>query len=202
MAEINIVRKNKSIWPWVLIGIVALALLVWWTQGRNNGTPQFGVASADSTLVRDSSAAMNSGAVNDFVRFAETDPQATVSHEYTAEGLRKLAAGLDAVAASGSIDGVDVKLRANEVRERADSLERDPMTLTHARQTREAFLLAASVLQQVQETRFEEMADQSRQVMDAAKDLEADEPLLSQTPKVRKFFSSAATALRGMTSPR
>jgi len=34
-------------------------------------------------------------------RFAEADPQASASHDFTADGLRKLAAGLEAVAPPG-----------------------------------------------------------------------------------------------------
>ena len=72
------------------------------------------------------------------------------------------------------------------------------VSLTHARQTREAFLLAASVLQQMQEARFPGMTEQTRRVMDAAKGHKADADLLDRTPQVRQFFTSAATALRGM----
>ena len=152
----------------------------------------------DSTLVRDSSAGMSSSAVRDFTRFAEADPPVSASHNVTADSLRKLAAAIEAVAPSGTVAGMDVGLRADEIRQRADSLQRDPSSLTHARQTREAFLLAATVLQQVQEARYPDMTDETRQVMDAAKGLKADADLLDQTPQVRQFFTSAATALRGM----
>lgn len=198
MAELHVVRKSNSIYPWLLIGLVVLALVLWWLLGRNRGEPQLGTAMTDSTLVRDSSAGMSSSAVRDFARFAEADLPVSVSHNVTADGLRKLAAAIEAVAPSGTVAGMDVGLRADEIRQRADSLQRDPSSLTHARQTREAFLLAASVLQQMQEARFTGMTDQTRQVMDAAQGLKADADLLDQTPQVRQFFTSAATALRGM----
>ncbi len=198
MAELHVVRKSNSIYPWLLIGLVVLALLLWWLLGRNGGEPRLGAAMNDSTLVRDSSAGMSSSAVRDFTRFTEADPPVSASHNVTADGLRKLAAAIEAVAPSGTVAGMDVGLRADEIRQRADSLQRDPSSLTHARQTREAFLLAATVLQQVQEARYPDMTDETRQVMDAAKGLKADADLLDQTPQVRQFFITAATALRGM----
>lgn len=55
MAEINIERKERNAWPWLLAGVLLLGLL-WFLFARNdNGTMT--ATSADSTAFRDSSAA-------------------------------------------------------------------------------------------------------------------------------------------------
>jgi hypothetical protein len=55
MAEINIQRKERSVWPWVLAGILLLGLL-WFLFARN--TSDTAVAGrTDSTAIRDSAAA-------------------------------------------------------------------------------------------------------------------------------------------------
>lgn len=55
MAEINIQRKERSVWPWLLAGLLLLGLL-WFLFARN--TPNSMTArGADSAAVRDSGAA-------------------------------------------------------------------------------------------------------------------------------------------------
>lgn len=36
MADINVERKGPSIWPWI-IGLIILALLIWWFVSRSGG---------------------------------------------------------------------------------------------------------------------------------------------------------------------
>ena len=47
MAEINIQRKERSVWPWLLAGVLLLALL-WFLFARNNDNLLTG-SRADST---------------------------------------------------------------------------------------------------------------------------------------------------------
>jgi len=47
MAEINIQRRERSIWPWLLAGVLLLGLL-WFLFARNNDTLTTGMG-ADST---------------------------------------------------------------------------------------------------------------------------------------------------------
>ena len=201
MTERPVAGQNRVLWPWLMMGIVVLALILWWLLGRDRSASPVVDATTDSTQVRDANAATSMAAVSEFERFVGADPEASSSHDYTADGLRKLAAGLEAVAPSGSVAGMDVGMRANEIRVRADSIQRDPSSTTHARQAREGALLAASVLQQIQEARFAALSEQARRVTDAAKALKADQPLLDQTTQVKTFFTSAASALRAMTPP-
>lgn len=55
MAEINIQRKERSVWPWLLAGVLLLGLL--WFLFARNGTDNMTASGADSAAFRDSSAA-------------------------------------------------------------------------------------------------------------------------------------------------
>jgi hypothetical protein len=55
MAEIRIERKERSLLPWLLAGILLLGLL-WFLFARNTGTPAVARA-GDSTAARDTTAA-------------------------------------------------------------------------------------------------------------------------------------------------
>ena len=55
MAEINIQRKERSVWPWLLAGALLLGLL-WFVFSRNNDAVKT-ASRADSAAFRDSSAA-------------------------------------------------------------------------------------------------------------------------------------------------
>lgn len=52
MADINVERKQPSVWPWV-IGLIVLALLIWVGLEMFRGNPGEGAAviDADSTAV-------------------------------------------------------------------------------------------------------------------------------------------------------
>ena len=55
MAEINIQRRERSIWPWLLAGILLLGLL-WFLFARNNDTLTTGMG-ADTTAADTTGAA-------------------------------------------------------------------------------------------------------------------------------------------------
>lgn len=56
MAEINIQRKERSVWPWLLAGVLLLGLL-WFLFARNANNGTTTASGADSAAMRDSSAA-------------------------------------------------------------------------------------------------------------------------------------------------
>jgi hypothetical protein len=55
MAEINIQRKERSVWPWLLAGVLLLGLL--WFLFARNSPDGFTATGADSARWRDTSAA-------------------------------------------------------------------------------------------------------------------------------------------------
>jgi hypothetical protein len=55
VAEINIERKERNAWPWILAGLALLALLVWFVARRDDGVTRgtAGGTVADSVVGTD-----------------------------------------------------------------------------------------------------------------------------------------------------
>ena len=203
MTELHIERKERSVWPWALLALALVALVVWFLVGRGDAGDD-GVADRTAAVATDSLPAAAGDAtalpasVVAFVSFAEAPQSASPSHDYTSDGLRRLADGLGAVIERDTVDGVDAQARLGEIRERADAMQRDPTSREHALQAREAFLVVSSLMSRLQEGRDGAAAESVREVTDAASAVQADRPLLEQTTEVRRFFERSANALREM----
>jgi hypothetical protein len=200
MAEIQIERKERNVWPWVLAGLVLLALL-WFlfTRGDDAAERQAG---ADTAAV-DTAVAATTGAVNSFVSYVEerrARTDADLSHEYTADGLRRLAAALGDVATRDTAAGQAIQPRLDSLRQRADDLERNAGSTNHARYAREAFVAAAGVMSAIQQQRYPNLSSQVSAVRQAAESVQPGTLLLEQKTQVQQFFDRAADAMRGMTN--
>lgn len=219
MAELHVQRKEPNIWPWVLGGLLVLALILWFVFGR--GDEQVGrlADQADSTMqsgalmgqqgtgTQQGSAAGQldnvSGPVSQFVQFAEqgSAANASLSHEYIANGLRQLAAALRDITGDEA-SGVQVRPRLDEIEQRADDLQRDPMSTGHALKAREAFLMAASLMGQMQNDGAAASATPVQNAMTAAEAISPNALLLEQTTEIQRFFDQAAVAVRALAEGR
>ncbi len=73
MAEINIQRKERTLWPWLLAGVLLLGLL-WFLFARNAGDGTVARGAADSAAFRDSAAAAGTLAPADTAVRRDTQP--------------------------------------------------------------------------------------------------------------------------------
>ena len=131
-------------------------------------------------------------AVTSYLQFVEdrSAADASTSHTYSADGFRHLAAALETVTSQA-----DVASGAREIRARADSLQQNSAATTHARQAREAALIAAGLLERIQDAGRPEAVERARQVNEAALAIKVDERLLDQTDRVQAFFRQTAQVL-------
>ena len=208
MAELHIERKERSTWPWMLAGALLLAIVVWYLFSRDGAdrvAADVPVTTSASTgaVVSDSAGAELPTEVRDLVRFTETRAAAGAgpSHDYTSTGLRHVAAALGAIGGS-TAGNVDVRTRVTEIRERADAMQRNPASTEHALQAREAFLVASSLMQQMQQGRGDVALGAVREVHDAATAIEPGTRLLDQTARVERFFDRSANAVRELARSR
>lgn len=204
MAEINIEQRERSAWPWIL-GLLVLALLAWWLLAmRDGGNDNVVVADTSAGVIADPVAAAREpmpAAVSEFLRYTEEHraaPAADSTHNYEAEGVRRLAAALDEIAVRDTIGRVALDTRITALRERADALERSWRSTEHARHTRTAFDSAAALIENMQATRFADLSSEATAVRQAAAGVAPERPLLEQTDAVRRFFERAADAVRAM----
>jgi len=219
MAELHVQRKEPNIWPWVLAGLLVLALILWFVLGRGAEHVERVADQADSTMpsapmmgwqgtgTQQQAAAGQldelSAPVAQFIQFAAQGNRADASpsHTYTASGLRQLTAALGAVAGTEA-NGVLVRPRLDEILQRANELERDPSSSGHARKAREAFLMVASLMGEMQQDEGVSALAAVQEVMTAAEAISPEVLLLEQTAAIHRFFELSAVAVGSLAEGR
>jgi hypothetical protein len=226
MADINIQKKDKPVWPWVL-GILAVLALVFFLFRNNDGDDRR--QAATTTTTRDTVDRTATGAgigagtaagtergtvareeelpgsVEDFVLYVrETDArqEADLNHDYTADGIRHLARALDDLADHANVNGADFNTRKERLKEKADALQRDPHSLQHANIIRDAFTSAADVMESIQREAYPNHNNHVNQVRQAANNINPQQQTLNQKQQIEAFFERSSNALQAMgTAP-
>ena len=208
MAEIHLERVRRPVGRfWLALGLILAALIAWVLLGRGDArqtaTGEVVAALPPTGPVTASVVANARDAVSEYVRYtaahrARTDADHT--HEYTAEGIRHLAAAITALAARDAAGDDALRAEADALRARADALQRDPQATDHAQQVRTAFAAAAGLLQTLDERGGAATADRVTDVREAAMAVDADRLLLRQKAEVQRFFDRASAAVQGMVT--
>lgn len=193
-----------GVWPWA-IGLVALALLIWalvaWL-GDDEAVPVGAVEEPAAATPADRVApAAIPLPVNEYLAWTETHrapAQAELLNEYAAAGLLQLSFALNALVVSYPDRGVAAREELERLRAIAARLREAPPREPAA--PREAFLIAAAVMEAMQEAYFQEVPEIESgvtRVMRAATSL----PAPGNPPegaRVEQFFEQAAQTLRLM----
>jgi len=210
MAELHVQRKERSVWPWILAAVIVLALLVWFLFGRGDDVNLAEIDDTDSTMVGavpntemmgSTTQTAQGGAVAQYLQFvdARASRAAGVAHDYTADGLRQLAAALSEVSTNDSAGGVSQAQRIQEIRERADAMQRDPTSTQHALQAREAFTMISSMIAQMSGQATARAAGNLDALQNAAMGIDPNRDLLEQANQIEEFFAQAGQAIRNMS---
>lgn len=217
MAEIHIERKSQRPWFWWLLGLAVLLVLAWWALAGWRGDPSGPLASsADGTVLGavpggtaagaadtgGSARAGAEGAVADYLTYADqrrARQAADRSHDYTADGLRRLAGAIGALwERNGSRENA-LRAELDALRAQADSLQRNPQSTEHARYTREAFRTAAALLRTLQQRHYPSLSSQVNEVGEAATAMRPTTTLLEQDAQIQRFFDQSADVVRRMS---
>ncbi|NND87816.1 MAG: hypothetical protein HKM28_01060 [Flavobacteriaceae bacterium] len=210
MAEIKI-EKKKTIWPWVLLALLVLAAIIYFTaydddDGDMDDTTQTEVV-ADNDLDSDAYEAdsmtrggetMALGAatttvISEYVDFIKDfDGTMGLDHVFSHEALTKLINATEQVAKDVNVN-IQADLQA--AREKADFIMVDPESLKHADKIRAAGMATVDVLQKVQTQKFPSLASQADTVRSAVMSIEPSEQTLNQKKSVKNFFDEAANLL-------
>jgi len=209
MAEVHIQKKKSpTIWPWV-VGVIAVALIIWGIVSRsNNGTETAAVDTTTAMFPTDETAetmdTTGSGPIHRFTMFvtqhAASDDMGE-SHDYTAEGIRSLAGALDAIVTADHVGDVNIETKRDTLMARADRIQRDSTSLNHADVVRDAFVSAADLMETIQKKRYPELQEQTARLKTDAEAIDPGTPLLDQKHAVGEFFRQADGTLREMTTP-
>lgn len=210
MAEMEIQRKKRPIWPWVL-GLALLIALVWIGAemlGDDDAEDPYATAPAavgdgvaiDSPMV--AASADGSQAVQQFrstcgtpAAFREDMDQ---SHAKVAQCVKALAGALSATVGRDTVGGAPLAQRLDTLRQKADRLTREAGSAQHANQLGAAMNEALQVMDRVAETRTDvssELRTHISAMRTAANDFGRNELLLEQKRSAGSYFEHAAMAL-------
>lgn len=190
MAEIKI-EKKKTIWPWVLLGLVIVALAAYFLffKEKNNDTIAL---RGDETHVTASS----QNAVDDYIGFVEKDTtDMSLDHEYTHDALVKL---VNATEETANKNDVNVTDNLSKVRTLAEKITQNENSTTHADAIKEAATISSNALITIQQAKFPDLQSDVEDLMVDAKDVDASDLTLDQKGTVKGFFKSAAEVLKKM----
>lgn len=199
MAEIKI-EKKKPIWPWLLIGLVIVALLVYFLVFRDNGENTETVTEQDSITNTNESDLLgvkeNNGTVVAYVNFVENNKEKmSLDHEYTNEALLKLIEATDAIA---NEVGYDVQADIEKVREYAKMIEQDSFETTHADNIRKADDILTNILQNIQKAKYPGLVDEVTALKSASESIKPGLLTLEQKDAVKNYFVKASDLLKKM----
>jgi hypothetical protein len=199
MAEIKIEQK-KQIWPWFLVGLVIVALLLYFLVFRDNGENTEAVTEVDSISNTNESDLLgvkeNNGTVTAYVNFVENSKEnMSLDHEYTNEALLKLIEATDAIA---NEVGYDVQADIEKAKEYAKMISSDPFETTHADNIRNADDILTKVLQNIQKAKYPGLADEVTALKSATESIKMGVLTLEQKDAVKNYFAKASDLLQKM----
>jgi hypothetical protein len=199
MAEIKI-EQRKQIWPWLLAGLVIVALLVYFLAFRNNNKIANTETEADYISNNEQTDLLevkeNNSTVAAYVDFVENNKEKmTLDHAYTNEALLKLIEATNAMA-----NEVDYEVRADlgKVKEYANMITKDPFDTTHADNIRKADDVITNVLQNIQKAKYPSLTNEVEELKSAAESIKPAVLTLDQKDAVKNFFAKASDLLQKM----
>lgn len=192
MTEIKI-EKKKPIWPWILLGLLILAIVLYFLFFRNNNNAA--VASTDTTqsLV---DVHENNDTVASYISFVKGDTsKMALDHTYSSTALMKLVAATRAMA--GAVN-FDVKADLDKAEDDANQITKDPLSTKHADLIKDAAGRISTALQNMQRAKYTSLNTDADEVASAASAINPDVLTLDQKQTVQTFFDKAADLLQKM----
>ena len=190
MSEIKI-EKKKSMWPWMLLILGILALLIYFfALGDRNGIKETKETTSLINIKEDNTT------VTEFVRFIEVDSRDMgLDHIYTNQAFTKLIAATNAMA-----DEIKYDIRADidQAKEYAAQITEDKFVTTHADSISKAATILTNALQKMQQDKYPELANEAAELRNASDSIKPDILTLDQKDAVKGFFGKAAELLKKM----
>ncbi len=207
MAEIKIEQK-KPIWPWMIAGLVIVALIVIFLVFRDNGKDTAEVSAEVSTEVPESSYIIdtnepalsgveeNNGMIAAYVNFVEDSRgRMGLDHAYTNEALLKL---IEAINARANEVGYEIRADLEGVKEYAKGIKIDPYETTHADGIRKAADILTNVLEDMQLAIYPGLTAEVDELKSASASIDPEVLTLEQKEAVKNYFSKASDLLQKM----
>ncbi len=201
MAEIKIEQKKQN-WPWMIVGLVIVAILVYYIGFRNNNdsnTIEEVTETNYVSLVNESGllgVKENNSTVAAFVSFVENDRNSdSLNLAYINEAFLKLTAATNAMA--GEI-GYNVQADLEKVNESTILIDNEPFDTSSAKNIRNAADNSTTALQNIQQAKYPDLTDEVDELKSASTAISPLELTLEQKDAVKNYFAKAANLLQKM----
>jgi len=201
MAEIKIEQKKQN-WPWMIVGLVIVAILVYYIGFRNNNdsnTIEEVTETNYVSLVNESGllgVKENNSTVAAFVSFVENDRNSdSLNLAYINEAFLKLTAATNAMA--GEI-GYNVQADLEKVKESTILIDNEPFDTSSAKNIRNAADNSTTALQNIQQAKYPDLTDEVDELKSASAAISPLELTLEQKDAVKNYFAKAANLLQKM----
>jgi len=217
MTEIKI-EKKKPVWPWILLGLGAIGVLIYFLifynyNGQTNEvpktsefnevpkTPEFIEVPETSKLIDTKETDLinlkeNNSTVAAYINFVETSKEKmSLDHSYTNEALLKL---IEATNAMADEVGYEVRADLEKAKEYAEMIEKDPFATTHADSIKKAGDILTNALQNIQKAKYPGLTNEVAGLENALELIKPGILTLDQKDEIKTFFSTAADLLHKM----
>jgi|GEM_PF-3002249 len=201
--------RPTNLTPWIIGAVVAIALIWIFTAiVRAPSSDDIAVDTLQSPNIAETDTAAvpppatAPGDVAAFVTFARRNAdEAGLEHEYMSEGIARLAAALRTVAERNDVADEDFQKQLDMLQGYGGAIRRNPRAVDRADTVNRAFMLAAGMMEALQQRSYPNTAGPVARVRSAATAIAPDRPLLEQMPDAENFFRRAGLALQTMTEP-
>lgn len=194
MADLDIRKKRRYPVLWALLGLLAVAMIVWFftadsEEGLNENNGEMFAES--EKWGDDSNAAVTAEyepEVENYLDFTNDLGTIALDHEATHRGLTELAGALSVITENQENE-------IEQLRQEADQLMDDRLSDQHAGIMKNAFVSAATIIQN-QSREAENFSEESSEVMKAAEAIDETELATNQKNEIKNFFEQSASAVR------
>ncbi len=207
MAEIDI-EKKKPVWPWVLLGIVILALILFLVFTNDDDTvDDFDDTNTelqdtiredqmqDTTQWNDTLTGATTGEISTYLAHVGDTTRMGVDHQYTNNALIHL---VNAVESKAREVNYDISENITRLQQDAERITQNPQSTDHANQIKETGSEIVEIMNGIQEENYPELSNDVQEVKSAVENIDTSEETLQQRERITTFFNEAAEALRKM----
>ena len=198
MAEIKI-EKKKTIWPWIIIGILLLLAVFYFTSketavlDENEPVEEVYEEPIDD-MENEENVTAFATALTSYSNYID-NAEMGIDHEYSNGALLYL---INAVEAKADQLNVDINADLEEARKNAAIITEDPEALNHANLIRDAGMIISRALTTIQTSEYPNLTTEASDVEMAVSKIKKDEQTLNQKDDVNGFFKSAESLLEKM----
>lgn len=218
MAEIKI-EKKKPIWPWILVGLIILGIILYflfagnnddmddmddmddnrteqvtdttYTDNQRRGTQEWDESSRNTTP-----GAANKQSVTAYLTHVGDRDRMGIEHEYTNNALLHL---INAVEAKAAEVNMDINKDLEDLRESSKAITQNPQATNHANHIKRTGSKIADILERIQKENFPNLSQDVKEVKTAVQEIDSSVLTLEQKEQINSFFKEAADVLRKMS---